>query len=44
LLAEEEQKQANETALAYLNKWMISNNRSELKMEEAASKTESDIY
>lgn len=44
LLTEEEQKTANETALIYLNKWMIANNRPELTMEEAASKTEADIY
>lgn len=44
LLTEEEQKQANETALVYLNKWNASNGRKELTMEEAASKTEADIY
>jgi len=44
LLTEDEQKQANETALIYLNKWMLANNRTELTMEEAASKTDADIY
>ncbi len=32
-----EQQIANETALEYLNKWMILNNRSEVTMEEALS-------
>lgn len=44
LLTDEEKTTANETALTYLNKWMIANNRPELTMEDAASKTEADIY
>jgi len=44
LLTEEQQILANETALKYLNKWLIANGRFELTMDEAASKTEADIY
>lgn len=44
LLSEEEQKRANETALLYLNKWNLANGRQELSIEEAASKTDADIY
>lgn len=44
LLTESEQLTANETALVYLNKWLVTNGRSELIMEEASSKTEADIY
>jgi len=44
LLTEDQQKAANESALKYLNIWLINNGRPELTMEEAASKTEADIY
>jgi ParB-like chromosome segregation protein Spo0J len=37
LLNDEEQRSANELALQYLNKWMNSNSRNELSMEEALS-------
>lgn len=44
LLTEDQQKAANEAALKYLNLWLVRNGRNELTMEEAASKTEADIY
>jgi len=44
LLTENQQIAANESALKYLNKWLVANGRTELTMEEAASKTEADIY
>lgn len=37
LMTEEKQDAANETALSYLNKWLSSNERKELTMEEALS-------
>jgi len=37
LLTPEQQDEANKLALEYLNKWMVSNNREELTMEEALS-------
>lgn len=37
LLSEEEKERANNTALEYLNKWLILNNRNELNMNEALS-------
>ena len=37
LLTTDEQEKANETALEYLNKWFVRNNRPEITMEEALS-------
>ena len=37
LLTDDEQLKANETALEYLNKWLIANNRNEITMDEAVS-------
>jgi ParB-like chromosome segregation protein Spo0J len=37
LLTEEQQKVANETALTYLNKWLLANNRTVVSMAEAMS-------
>lgn len=36
-LSEEEKQRANETALEYLNKWMVNNNRKEVNMDQALS-------
>jgi len=45
LLSEKQQKQANETALIYLNKWLLVNGGKELTLEEAMSyDRQSDIY
>lgn len=44
LLTEEEQNEANETALIYLNKWLKANGREEVTMEDANSGRQSDIY
>lgn len=43
-LTEDEQKEANETALWALNIWLSSRGENELTMEEAASKTQADLY
>lgn len=43
LLTEQEQEKANQTALKYLNKWLSSNGRKEVTMEEAYS-GQSDLY
>jgi ParB-like chromosome segregation protein Spo0J len=37
LMSDESQKKANETALEYLNIWLLKNNREKLTMEEALS-------
>jgi hypothetical protein len=37
LLTDEQKSKANETALEYLNKWLVNNNRSILTMKEALS-------
>lgn len=37
LLTEEQQDDANDLALVYLNKWMVENNRPEITLEEALS-------
>ncbi len=39
-----EQLAANEAALVYLNKWLLSRGESALTLEEAQSKTEANIY
>lgn len=44
LLTEDEQNVANETALAYLNMWLIERGRPMLDMADAQSKTEADLY
>lgn len=45
LLTEEQQDRANESALRYLNKWLISNRLDPITMEEATSNNrQSDIY
>ena len=44
LLSEDEQRIADETALIYLNKWLAANGYDTLTMEEAASKTQADLY
>lgn len=44
LLSEEEQRQADLTALASLNKWLLARGHKELTIEEAASKTQADLY
>jgi ParB-like chromosome segregation protein Spo0J len=45
LLTEGQQKTANETALEYLNRWLVGNGREAVTMEEAYSyERQSDIY
>lgn len=44
LLSQEQQKIADETALIYLNKWLVARGEPALTMEEAASKTQADLY
>lgn len=44
LLSEDDQRVADETALIYLNKWLTGRGEPALTMEEAASKTQADLY
>lgn len=44
LLPEEQRKIADETALIYLNKFLEARGEPPLTMEEAASKTQADLY
>lgn len=44
LLTDEQQKEANEVALTYLNKWLEANGREKTTMDEAYSGRQSDIY
>ena len=44
LLTEEEQREANETALIYLNKWLKMNGRKEVSLEEGLRGRQQDIY
>ena len=44
LLTDEQKKKADTTALKYLNKWLKKYNRPEITMEDAASKTENNLY
>jgi hypothetical protein len=44
LLSKEEQDEANNLALNYLNKWLVRNNRKEVEMETALGKTEANLY
>lgn len=43
-LTDEQKKIADETALKYLNKWLVKNGQKALTMDEAQSKTEADLY
>lgn len=43
LLSDEEQKQANEIALEYINKWMVANGRDTLDMEMALGGSERQV-
>lgn len=43
-LAEQEQQRANESALKYLNRWLVKHGEPALTMEEAQSKTEANLY
>lgn len=38
------QRQANQIALKYLNKWRVSHGETELTLQEANSKTEANMY
>jgi ParB-like chromosome segregation protein Spo0J len=44
LLSDEEQKLANETALIYLNKWLVARGKEAMTMDEAYTSRQSDIY
>ncbi|MFA6990293.1 MAG: hypothetical protein WC197_09510 [Candidatus Gastranaerophilaceae bacterium] len=44
LLTEEQQKKADESALKFLNKWLVKRGESSLTIEEAQSKTEANLY
>ena len=44
LLSEDVRRSADETALIYLNKWLQTNGHKSLTMQEAASKTQADLY
>jgi hypothetical protein len=44
LLSNEEQSLANETALIYLNKWLVAQGRMAMTMDEAYTSRQSDIY
>ena len=44
LLTEDQQKSANETALIYLNKWLVANNRAEVAMDIALSDNQVNLY
>lgn len=44
LLSEHERQIADETALIYLNKWLEAYGHPSLTIEEAASKTQADLY
>lgn len=44
LLSEQEQKEANELALVYLNKWLVANNRKKVSLDEAMPERQSTIY
>lgn len=43
-LTEEEQAKANTIALGVLNQWLVSRGEKALSMEDAASKTEANLY
>lgn len=44
LLTPEQQNEANEAALVYLNKWLEANGRKPITLDEAMSARQSDIY
>ena len=44
LLSKDEQDAANEKALEYLNKWLVSRGSSEVEMLQAMPSRQSDIY
>lgn len=44
LLSPEEQEKANETALIYLNKWLVKQGHPALTMEQAQQKTVAELY
>ena len=44
LLTEDQQQQANELALVYLNKWLVANSRPEVTLEEGLSDNQMDLY
>ena len=44
LLIEDQQQQANELALVYLNKWLVANSRPEVTLEEGLSDNQMDLY
>lgn len=43
-LTEQQQKDADKMALKYLNKWLVAHGEKILKMEDAQSKTEANLY
>ena len=43
-LTEEQRLEADKTALVYLNKWLVANGHATLTLEQAASKTQADLY
>lgn len=43
-LTDEEQERANQSALKYLNRWLVKHGENALTMEEAKSKTEANLY
>lgn len=44
LLTEQQQAEANDVALSALNAWLVSRGEPEITMEQAASKTQMDLY
>lgn len=44
LLSEDQRERANQTALEYLNKWLVANGRPEVTMNEADPGRQADIY
>jgi len=43
-MTSDEQERANQSALKYLNRWLVKHGESSLTMEEAQSKTEANLY
>lgn len=44
LMSEAEQEKANRSALKFLNKWLVKHGEPALTMEQAASKTQANLY
>lgn len=44
LLTKQQQEQANQVALVYLNKWLVANGRREVNMEDALSDNQMELY